>query len=200
MSTDDGFGQKVSPRKFFSPKGVFSPRNVTYMAMMLAFATILSLPGLTIYLSPTFKAVSFSYLPGVMVAAAFGPWAGAVFGVAVDTLGYFINPAGPYFPGYALSEMATYFIFACFLYRRKFTLRRVAAAYAIRLIVVVFGMNSVWMIPLGGMAASAFFTGARVINNLVQFPFHVALIFFAGSGFEKLWARFYHRKDLPNER
>ncbi|MDR3310209.1 MAG: folate family ECF transporter S component [Oscillospiraceae bacterium] len=184
---------KLTPRAFFSPKGVFGLRNVVFMAMMLAIATILSLPGLTIYISPTFKAISFSYFPGVLVAAVCGPWAGIVYGVAADTLGYIVNPAGGYFPGYALSEAVTYFIFACFLYKRNFSLPRVFFAHLLKLIIVIFGLNAIWM-SYFGVAVAAFFTGIRLINNIVQFPFHVALILVVGSQVLRLFRRYYLKK------
>jgi ECF transporter S component (folate family) len=170
--------EQLSASPMFRLKGVFSLRHLVVMGVLLAFATILASPMFTIYLTPTFKAISFSYLPGVLVACMFGPWAGCIYGFAIDTLGYVVNPVGGYFPGYALSEMVTYFVYALLLFGRKPTLPRIAIARLIVVILVHMGLNFLWMWLMYGGTAGAFYTGARLINNLVQFPFHVALTWF----------------------
>jgi ECF transporter S component (folate family) len=164
---------------FFSRKGVFTPKNLVVMAMMVALAAILS--RFSIYITPTFKAISFAYLPGAITAMLFGPWAALVYGLASDTLNYFANPQGGYFPGYALSEMLSYFIYACFLYKRPVSFVRVLIARILILITVVFGLNYLWMNIMYGSTAGSFFTGARLINNLVQLPFHTLLITFVAK-------------------
>jgi ECF transporter S component (folate family) len=141
---------------------------------------VLASPMLTIYLTPTFKAISFSYLPGVITAVLFGPWAALIYGLAADTVGYMANPTGGYFFGYAISAMVTYFIYAVLLYgsqNDKLWQLVVRAAIARILIIgiVFFGLNFQWARMTYGQVAGAFFTGVRLINNAVQFPFHVAL-------------------------
>ena len=180
MSNDPKIKMKsVSPKGFFATKGVFSPQNVVMMGILTAVAAILS--RFSIYLTPTFKAITFTYLPGALVAMLFGPWAGLAYGFVSDTAMYLMNPQGGYFPGFAISEMVSCFIYACFLYRQRITVLRVAAARALILLFVMFGLNFVWLSIMYGQLAGGFFTGARRINNLAQFPFHVAITWFAGK-------------------
>ncbi|MDR1495907.1 MAG: folate family ECF transporter S component [Clostridiales Family XIII bacterium] len=169
-----------SAREFFSAKGVFTTRNVVVMAVLLGIRTILNLPFLTIYLGPNFKLITFSYICDALTSMFFGPIAGILFAFAGDTLGFFAlsGAGGAYFPGFALSEAVTCFIFACFFYKRRVTLRRVIAAWLINLGVVLLGMNSLWLILMYGMEAGKVFTFARVISNVVQSPAHIAILFF----------------------
>lgn len=161
-------------RDFFSIKEVFTLRNTVVMGMMLAMSVVLD--QFSLYITPTFKAISFAYLPGVIVAVLFGPWAAIVFGFVYDTIKFVVNShGGAYFPGYALSEMVTFFIYACFLYKRPIKVWRVACARILFLITVVFGLNFIWQAMMLGKTAGGYFTGVRLINNLVQLPFHVAL-------------------------
>jgi ECF transporter S component (folate family) len=184
-------------REFFSLKNIFTTKHLAVMAMLLAIRVILGLPFLTIYITPQFKLVSFAYLCDAAVAMLYGPWAAIAFGFAGDTLGYFatMGSGGGYMPLFAISEMATCFIFAVFLYnparlspqnrsaaiptdKREVRLARVLPAWALNLILVVLGLNSLWLILLYGSPAGSVFTLVRFGSNLLQFPAHVALTYF----------------------
>ncbi|MDR2356195.1 MAG: folate family ECF transporter S component [Clostridiales Family XIII bacterium] len=158
----------------FAIKNAFTLENLILMALMAAIAAVLS--RFSIYLTPTFRAITFTYLPGVITAALCGPWCALAYGFVSDALQYFANPQGGYFPGYALSEMLSCLIYALFLYGKPVKLLRVAAARLVVLVLVTMGLNYVWMNMMYGTLAGGFYTGARLINNLVQFPFHVAII------------------------
>ncbi|MDR1541694.1 MAG: folate family ECF transporter S component [Clostridiales bacterium] len=165
-------------RRFFSAKDVFKTKNIAVMAMMAALHFVLS--QFTIYLSPTFKAITFSYLPGAIVAILYGPWAALAFGFVADTIGFIAKPVGPYFIGYAVSEMLANFTYAAFLYRKPVSLVRVLLSRLVITAVVTFGLNYLWNAIMYGSAASAYFTSVRLINNLAQLPVYVALIMFFG--------------------
>lgn len=155
-------------------KKMFTTKTLVVMALMVALKIILR--QFTIYLTPTFKLINFDYLPGAMIAMLYGPWAGLLFGFVGDTIGYFAKPVGPYFIGYALSEMVINFIYGLFLYRKPLKIWRVTAAKITVLLTVTYGLNYLWNIIMYGTAASAFFTGARIINNLIQLPLSVFLL------------------------
>lgn len=161
---------------FFALKGVFTLRSTVVMGLMTALSVVMAM-FLTFTVNSTFKAFSIAYLPGAVVAMLYGPWAALAYGFVSDTVKYIANPFGPYFPGYALSEMLSYFFYACFFFRRPVRVWRVIAARLLVLGPIVFGMNFLWQMILSGKAASAYFTGARLTSNSLQFPFHTALIF-----------------------
>ncbi|MDR1573891.1 MAG: folate family ECF transporter S component, partial [Clostridiales Family XIII bacterium] len=154
----------------FAGKSAFTLENLIIMALMAAAAAVLS--RFSIHLTPTFRAISFAYLPGAVVAILCGPWCALAYGFVSDALQYFANPQGGYFPGYALSEMLSCFIYALFLHRRPITLWRTVAARIVILILVTMGLNYIWMNMMYGTVAGGYYTGARLINNLVQLPFH----------------------------
>jgi ECF transporter S component (folate family) len=187
-SLPDGFARGPSLREFFSAAGVFTVRNVVVMAVLLAIRAILNLPFLTIYIGPDFKLITFSYVADAFTAMLFGPIAGAVFAFAGDTLGFFAlsGAGGAYFPGFALSEIVTCFIFACFFYKRRITLPKIIGAWLINLGVVLLGMNSLWLILMYGMEAGKVFTLARVVSNIVQSPAHIAILYFLLTRFAKV--------------
>ena len=164
--------------EFFSAK-VFTPKAVAALAALLAIRTILNLPFLTIYIGPGFKLITFSYVTDALAAMFFGPVAGAAFAFAGDLLGFLASSGtgGPYFPGFAISEIATCFIFACFFYKRKITLPRVIIAWALNLVIVILGMNSIWLILMYGWSAGEVFAVMRVVNNAVQSPLHIAILY-----------------------
>jgi ECF transporter S component (folate family) len=170
--------KKGEKRDFWNARSVFALRNLTVMGVMLALGAVLS--RFTLYITPTFKGIGFAYLPGALVALLFGPWAAIAYGFLSDAVNYFSNPQGFYFPGYALSEALSYFLYACFLYRRPVSVWRVAAARGLILIFITLGLNCFWDAAMYGANPAGFYTGTRLLNNLIQFPFHAALVLVLG--------------------
>ena len=166
-------------REFFSTN-VFTVRAVVAMAALLAIRTILGMPFLTIFVGPGFKLITFAYVTDALTAMFFGPIAGLAFGFAGDLLGFLSSSGagGAYFPGFAISEMATCFLFACFFFKRKITLPRVIAVWLLNLVVVLLGLNSLWLVLMYGWSAGEVFAVARVVNNAVQSPLHIAILYF----------------------
>jgi ECF transporter S component (folate family) len=143
--------------------------------MLVALTAVLS--GLSIYVAEDFRLFSFAYLPGAVGAMLYGPWAGLVMGFAGDFVGYIAKPAGPYFFGYAISAMLQNFLYAVFLYRRGPTLWRTAAAQALVAVFVSIGLGFWWQRLMYGASAAEFFTGARIIKNLIQYPIDTAMLY-----------------------
>ncbi|MDR0357562.1 MAG: folate family ECF transporter S component, partial [Clostridiales Family XIII bacterium] len=105
-----------------------------------------------------------------------------------DPLGFVANAGsgGAYFPGFALSEMISCFIFAVFFYKRRITWLRVFFAWILNLAIVTLGMNSLWLMLMYGMDAGAVFATMRVVSNLAQSPLHIILLYFVLRKIEDL--------------
>jgi len=168
------------------------------MAALLAIRTILGLPFLTIFIGPGIKFITFVHITDALTAMFFGPIAGMAFGFAGDFLGFLASggAGGVYFPGFAFSEMATCFIFACFFFKRKITVPRVTIAWLINLFAVLIGLNTLWLMLVYGMGTiesfglayielfhindmnprEAFVAG-RVALNAIQAPLHIFILF-----------------------
>lgn len=173
-------------KAFFDPRGVFKTRNLVIMALMVALSTVLS--ALETYVDPAQKLYSFAYLPRAMVALTYGPWAAIVVAFVSDFTSFLTDPRYGYFVGYALSAVVTDFFCALLLYRREITVWRVAIARLLVIVFVTFGLNSLWQIAYYGMEAGKFFTGFRVVRNLVQFPLDVYLVTTMGRYMRKFAA------------
>lgn len=156
----------------------FTTKKVVVMGLMIALAVILS--TFDIWVTPNFKLFSIIYLPSAIVSILYGPIAGIIFGFASDFATYLAKPVGPYFFGYALSAMVANFIYGTFLYKQKISITRVAIARAIIVFTVTLGLNAIWMNMMYGQSAGQFYTGTRLIRNLIQFPLDVILITYIG--------------------
>lgn len=71
-----------------------------------------------ISISPTLR-IGFSSVFAGVSGMVYGPMLTGFAGVIADTLKYMIRPDGPYFPGFAINEFLTGFIYGCFFYKRK---------------------------------------------------------------------------------
>ena len=165
-------------REFFATD-VFTVRAVVVMAALLAIRTILGMPFLTIYIGPGFKLITFAYVTDAITAMFFGPIAGIAFAFTGDFLGFLSSSGagGAYFPGFAISEMVTCLLFACFFFRRKITWLRVIIVWILNLAIVLLGLNSLWLILMYGMSAGEVFALMRVVTNVIQSPLHILILY-----------------------
>ena len=163
------------------------------MAVLLAIRTILGLPFLTIYIASGFKLITFAYVTDALTAMFYGPIAGLAFGFAGDFLGFLSSSGagGAYFPGFAVSEMVTCFLFACFFFKKNITLPRVIIVWLLNLAIVLLGLNSLWLILMYGMSAGEVFAIARVVTNAVQSPIHIAILYLLLTRISRLDSRLH---------
>ena len=173
-------------REFFATD-VFNVKAVVVLAVLLAIRTILGLPFLTIFIGP-FKLITFAYVTDALAAMFYGPIAAVAFGFAGDTLGFFASSGagGGYFPGFAISEMVTCFLFACFFFRRRITVPRIIVVWVLNLFIVLLGLNFIWLTLMYGMNAGEFFTKLRFVNNLLQAPLHIFILYMLLTRIKKI--------------
>ena len=183
--------EKRTLREFFAAD-VFSVKTIVVLAALLAIRTVLGLPGLTIFIGPGFKLITFAYVTDALAAMFYGPIAALAFGFAGDFLGFISSggAGGAYFPGFAISEMATCFLFALFFFRKKTTVPRVVAAWLLNLFIVLLGLNSLWLVIMYGMGAGEVFAIARVVNNIAQSPLHIFILYQLLSRLSRLLPRY----------
>lgn len=116
-------------------------RMLTLAAIVTALRIVMS--GLYIPLGDNLN-IFFGYLINGLGSAIYGPVVALLSGFAADVVGYFLHPAGAFFPGYVLSTMMGSFFYALFFYRARITvLRVVLAKLAVNLLVNV-GLGAVW--------------------------------------------------------
>ena len=148
-------------------------QTIAVCGMLLALRLVLSL--FTINASAILK-ISFSYLPVAAAGMLFGPLAGGAVGALGDALGSFINPTGPYFPGFTLDAFVSGFLYGLLLYRRPVKLGRTFAAKALSTLVVSIVLNPIWLSFLYGKSFFVIVSG-RIAANLAMLPVDTAMLY-----------------------
>ncbi|MDD6995277.1 MAG: folate family ECF transporter S component [Candidatus Borkfalkiaceae bacterium] len=124
--------------------------------------------------------LSFDCYVNAVGALVYGPLVALGVGAVSDTIGALLFPKGPYFFPFIVVEMASGFIFALFIWRKKLT--------ATRLLTAKFTVNFVCNIILTSLIQKWYYAlfeaekvyyiinGARIVKNLVLFPLEATLI------------------------
>ena len=144
--------------------------------------------------------VYFTFFIVAVGCSVYGPVVGIIAAAVIDTLNYVLFPAGAYFPGYLLSEMAGALIYSLFLYRRKITvLRLFGAKFCVNYLVNVL-MGSLWSQMLYGKGY-LYYMAKSLIKNTLLLPFEVILLAALFSLLLPVFSRFgllpaHEEKDL----
>ncbi|MBQ8578543.1 MAG: folate family ECF transporter S component [Clostridia bacterium] len=141
-----------------------STRILTTTALLCALCALIDM--FFVPVGGAFLRIYFSFLLAGLLCMISGPVLAIPAGLLVDTLSFLFSGGDPsgYFPGYALSAMCSYFIYALFFYRAKLSLSRLFCA---RLCVNVFInviLGSVWKHILYGNAYLVYFISGAVKN------------------------------------
>lgn len=155
------------------------PRTLVFSALMIAVCVALSyVPSIPI--GDGGVRVTWGFLARALCGMVGGPINALVFGFAEDTISFFINPSGAYFPGYALTTMLGTMIYALFLYRTRVTVLRVFLAKLCTNILNVF-LGALWSAVLYSKGYLYYMTTSAV-KNTVMLPVQtvmLALLFMA---------------------
>lgn len=119
-----------------------APQGLTLSAMLIAMNCALRL--LVIPVSATIN-VSLFFLTAAVGAQLLGPIAAALIAAAGDLISYFVRPTGPFFPGFTLNALITGLIFGLFLFQKKPTFFRLAAAELTQTAAISFGLSPIWL-------------------------------------------------------
>ena len=153
-------------------------RMLTVTALLCALCALIDM--FFVPIGGAFLRVYFSFLIAGLLCTVCGPVLALPAGFLVDTLSFLFSGGDPsgYFPGYALSAMLSFLIYALFFYRAPvLSLSRIFAA---RLCVNVFInviLGSVWKHILYGNAYIVYFISGA-IKNLAILPIEAALMLF----------------------
>ena len=112
-----------------------------------------------------------------LVDYLFGPVTGCLFSGILDVVKYFLKPSGPFFFGFTFNAMLASFMYGCFYYRKKLTIKRVLAAKFIVMLTVNVLLNTLWISMLYGKGIMVLLP-ARALNNLIMWPID-SIIFYS---------------------
>ena len=144
-------------------------------AMFAALALILNSVA-SINIGPYIK-IGFSAIPNQLVDYLFGPVTGSLFAGILDIVKYVMKPDGAFFFGFTFNAMLAAFIYGCFYYKKKLTLRRVLLAKLIVVLVVNVLLNTLWLDMLYGKGFLVLLP-ARAVKNLIMWPIDSVIFFF----------------------
>ena len=123
-----------------SAKELKAVTTLAACAMFAALAMILNQVA-SIDIGPYVR-IGFSGIPNRLVDYLFGPVTGCLFSGILDVVKYFLKPSGPFFFGFTFNAMLASFMYGCFYYRKKLTIKRVLAAKFIVMLTV--DQHAVW--------------------------------------------------------
>ena len=166
----------------FSPKyfrcaldDLKSIRMLTVTALLCALCALIDLFFLPV--GGTFLRVYFSFLTAGLLCMISGPLLAMPAGILVDLMSFMLqggDPAG-FFPGYTLSSMLSYLVYALFLYRAQLSLSRIFAARLTVNVLINVILGSVWKHMLYGNAYIVYFISGA-IKNIAILPVEAALM------------------------
>lgn len=148
-----------------------SLRSITLAAIFLALSLVVGM--IRIPLGENLH-VFLTFFVKMLGGAIYGPILALINGFAGDLIGYVLNPAGPYFPGYTLSTMAGAFLYALFLYRARISAVRIFSAKLAVNVLVNILMGSCWSAMMFGKGYLYYFAKS-VVKNLTLWPLESVL-------------------------
>ena len=152
-----------------------SLHSLIFASLMIAACMALGrIPSFQIM--PGVKLVSWGYLARSLCGLVCGPVMAVVFGVAEDTLGFFLNSTGdPYFPGYALNTALGVLIYALFLYRAQVSVLRIFLAKLCNNVLINILLSSLWA-SMWSDNGFLFYVSTKAVTNFVRLPFEVLIL------------------------
>lgn len=163
-------------------KGLFSflkdTRSLVFVSFFISLYVVLSL--FHIYITNDLR-FSFTFVPVAWSSATFGPMAGAITGALGDVMGWVINPAGAYFPGFTISGFVSGVIYGIYLYdKKRITWIRAFFASITMIAVVELGLNTLWVHKLYGSPFGVLLVG-RLLKAALTIPLQTVVLY--GTGY-----------------
>lgn len=152
-----------------------SVRIITVTALLCAVCALIDMFFLPV--GGAFLRIYFSFLAAGLLCMIAGPFAAMPAGILVDTLSFLFSGGDPmgYFPGYALSSMLSFLIYALFFYRAHLSLSRIFIARLTVNVLINVILGSVWKHILYGNAYIVYFISGA-IKNIAVLPVEAALM------------------------
>lgn len=123
--------------------------------------------------------ISLGEIPLIIAGVLFGPWAGALTGLAADLIGYMINShGGAFFPGFAISAVITGILPGLLLHRSRENLRIWPVLGTIVLTDLLAGvlLNTFWLTILYGQGFFVILP-LRLLARFLTIPIYTLAVF-----------------------
>lgn len=157
-----------------SAKGLAKTRVLCISAILAAMFVVLY--SIKLQLAPELR-ITFTFIPLALAGWILGPIPAMLVGLVGDLVGCFLFPAGPYFPGFTLTQIFSGLVFGVFLYRKnvqKIFLPVLFSKTIINMFLNV-GLNALWLSMLYGKAWTVY-AASHLIKNIIALPIEVVLL------------------------
>ncbi|MGI5971229.1 MAG: folate family ECF transporter S component [Oscillospiraceae bacterium] len=168
------FFSPLSPAYWREAAGEFRKLRVLVFAAFIAALRIVT-GALYIPLGENLRML-FYFLPESIGGLVCGPLLGVGIGAIADLLGYFLFPSGPFFPGYTLSAMLNFLLFALFFYRAKISVLRVFLARLTINLFIHVGLGSLWSSIMFGKAYLYYAAKSLIKNAILLVPEVIVIV------------------------
>ena len=158
-----------------SAKKLKETRVLCLSAIMAAVFIVLY--AFKLQLAPELR-ITFTFLPLALAGWLLGPVPAMLVGLVGDLIGCMLFPAGPYFPGFTLTQVLSGLIFGLFLYRKgaeRIFFPVLLSKISISIFLNVF-LNALWLSMLYGKAWKIY-AASHLFKNLLAFPVELVLLF-----------------------
>ena len=122
-----------------------SIKNLCLLSFLVVVKIFVS--SLKVVVVPSIQ-ISFGFLVYIIVGCLFGPFCSFVFAILTYLLSVFIYPSVFFHFGFLISAIVSSLIYAIFLYKRRFSFKRVIFSTIFNDVFVHFFLNIVWLSQL----------------------------------------------------
>ncbi len=157
-----------------SAKNLTKTRVICISAILAALFIVLY--SIKLQLAPELR-ITFTFIPLALSGWLLGPVPAMLVGLVGDLIGCILFPAGPYFPGFTLTQILSGLIFGLFLYRKNAEKIFFPVLFS-KAIISTFlnvGLNALWLSMLYKKAWLVYVL-SHFIKNAVALPIEVVLL------------------------
>lgn len=157
-----------------SAKNLAKTRVICISAILAALFIVLY--SIKLQLAPELR-ITFTFIPLALAGWLLGPVPAMLVGLVGDLIGCILFPAGPYFPGFTLTQILAGLVFGLSLYRKnpqKIFFPVLLSKVAISIFLNV-GLNALWLSMLYGKAWTIY-AASHLIKNAIALPIEVILL------------------------
>jgi len=149
-------------------------QKIAYIALLIALPIVL---GRFAGIMTPIVSISFSFVPLVINAIAFGPVCASASSVIADIIGALLFPQGLgiYFPGYTVSAALNGLIYGFILYRKPKQLWRISLACIIQGLFISLGVSTYWVYMMTGKGYLAVLP-TRILQTAIMLPVKILVI------------------------
>ena len=157
-----------------SAKNLAKTRVLCTSAILAAMFVVLY--SIKLQLAPELR-ITFTFVPLALAGWLLGPVPCMLVGLVGDLVGCLLFPAGPYFPGFTLTQILAGLVFGLFLYDKnvKQIFLPVLFSKIIISMVLNVGLNALWLSILYGKAWTIY-VASHFIKNIVALPVEIIIL------------------------